>query len=148
MRSTKYKSTGFTLIELMIVIAIIGVLAAIAVPQYNDYIRKSQVTESVATLLELRTRMEQYYQDNRNYLCAGVPLGAANDGTGSVNGRSKFFTFSCSTPGGNQTYLLTATGRAGTQVSCYTYTVDQANTRAATLNGTAFTSWPSNGTSC
>jgi prepilin-type N-terminal cleavage/methylation domain-containing protein len=58
---------GFTLIELMITVAIIAILAAIAVPNYTDYITRSKFTEAHGMLGDLRVKMEQYYMDNRRY---------------------------------------------------------------------------------
>src|SRR2546422_499994 len=54
---------GFTLIELMIVVAIIGILAAIAIPAYQDYIARAQVTDGVELLGGLKTPLAEYYAD-------------------------------------------------------------------------------------
>ena len=64
---------GFTLIEVMIVVAIVAVLAAIALPNYADYVKRGKIIEATSALSDLRTRYEQYYLDNRTYAggCAG-----------------------------------------------------------------------------
>ncbi|MCY9876841.1 pilin [Vibrio natriegens] len=65
MKSNKHKKQqGFTLIELMIVVAIIGVLAAIAIPAYQDYVKKSEASSGLATIKALVTPAEMIYQEN------------------------------------------------------------------------------------
>ncbi len=61
------KQRGFTLIELMIVVAVIGILAAIAIPSYNEYILKSKRKEAIAELLKSEGWMERYYTDNNRF---------------------------------------------------------------------------------
>jgi type IV pilus assembly protein PilE len=101
---------GFTLIEVMIVVAIIAILATVAIPSYQDYIRRGQVAEAGTYLSDLRVKLEQYYQDNRAYSTNGTC------GNGSVSlsppGR-KYFTYTCATAGTYQSYTLTATGSFG-----------------------------------
>lgn len=65
-------SRGFTLIELMITVAITGVLASIAVPSYQDYVRRGQVVEAPTYLSDYRVKMEQYFQDFKNYGSTGT----------------------------------------------------------------------------
>jgi prepilin-type N-terminal cleavage/methylation domain-containing protein len=96
---------GFTLIEVMIVVAIIGALAAIAMPMYNDYVIKSRVNEAVAGLSDLRVKMEQFFQDSRTY------VGACAAGTVTeLPANTKFFDFACSNLAAT-TYTITATGK-------------------------------------
>jgi len=63
----KHRVFGFTLIELMIVVAIVGILSAIAVPQYQDYVLKGRRTAAQAFLLQVAQREQQYFLDNRAY---------------------------------------------------------------------------------
>ena len=65
------RSRGFTLIELMIAVAIVAILAAIAIPSYSDYVRRGRLTDAISRLSAMRVKMEQYFQDNRVY--TGVP---------------------------------------------------------------------------
>jgi type IV pilus assembly protein PilE len=141
------RAQGFTLIELMIVVAIVAVLASIALPSYRDYIRRGQVPEAFTFLSDYRVKLEQYYQDNRAYSTNGTC------GTGVLNFSStaaKYFTFSCSTAGTFQTYTLTATGSAG-QASGHVYTLTNDGSKATTLfKGAASTKtcWLINGSEC
>ena len=115
-------SHGFTLVELLIVVAIVGILASIAVPGYQDYVRRAQVQEAIANLADLRTRLEQYYQDNRSY--AGT---SGTCGVSMPTGLDLRFSYSCGIGNAGQSYLLTATG-AGL-VRGLIYSVDQQGTR-------------------
>jgi type IV pilus assembly protein PilE len=63
---------GFSVIELMIVVAIIGILSAIAMPNYNEYVARSKITEAANELSQMRIKMEQYFQDNRSYETGGA----------------------------------------------------------------------------
>lgn len=123
---TKYKS-GFTLIELMVTVAIIAILAAIAVPSYQNYVRRGQLTEATSSLANYAVLLEQYYQDNRTYLngaACGVPVPAG--------GSAQYFTYGCASPAGGQSFLATATGLAGSLTAGFVYTIDQQNTKATT----------------
>ncbi|GIA98100.1 TPA: prepilin-type N-terminal cleavage/methylation domain-containing protein [Vibrio cholerae] len=93
---------GFTLIELMIVVAIIGVLAAIAVPAYKSYVTKSELATGAATLRSLLTNIDMYHQEKGTYAGISLPEIGATTGmsglgkievTGTVSTATATFTF-------------------------------------------------------
>jgi type IV pilus assembly protein PilE len=128
---------GFTLIELMITIAIIAILAAIALPAYNDYTQRAKLTEAFSALSDFRVRMEQFYQDNRRYDGAGL------NGCGVAAPNSKYFTFLCAPSlAPSQTYTITATGLANEGLTNFVYTLNENNVRATTTLGTGWSGAP------
>jgi type IV pilus assembly protein PilE len=126
---------GFTLIELMIVVAIVAILAGVALPSYFDYVRRGQLPEAQAALSDFRVKMEQYYQDNRNYgaaNCADAGPPSWSAGNGTLNyGAAQFFTYACSLSGGGQGFTITATGSSG-RAAGHDYTITHANARGTT----------------
>ena len=119
-------SKGFTLIEVMITVAIVGILAAIALPAYTDYIIRGRIPEATANMESYRALMEQYYQDNRNYANAAGDCGVAETVLGGQN-----FGYVCAIGASNQLYTLTVAGVGG--MVGYDYTITQGNARATTL---------------
>ena len=118
---------GFTLIELMIVVAVVAVLAAIAIPSYTDYITRARFAEATSALANLRVKMEQYYQDNRNY--GGT--GAGGCGLAGQEPVYKSFGHTCQVTNGGQGFTATATGNAG-RVTGFVFTIDEQNNRRTT----------------
>lgn len=118
---------GFTLIELMITVAIVAIIAAVGYPSYASYVQRSRVAEATGTLSVTRVRLEQYYQDNRNY-------GSTASGCGVAMPGGDYFTYSCSWGAGatSQSFVLTATGKASAGMDGYAFTVDQDNTQQTT----------------
>jgi type IV pilus assembly protein PilA len=98
---------GFTLIELMIVVAIIGILAAVAIPAYQDYIARAQVSEAVNLLASGKTGMAEYFADKATWPAA------ASDVMGSTAGKytATIAILSSATTGGG-TLTLQATMKA------------------------------------
>ena len=137
MRSAK----GFTLIEVMITVAIVAILAAVAIPSYTDYITRSKIQEATSTLLSMRVKMEQYFQDQRTF------IGACAAGTvAPLPAGLKYFTVGCSNQAAT-TYTVTATGIAGSDMAQFSFTIDQGNTRQTTSVPTA-SGWSLPATNC
>lgn len=120
-----FDQRGFTLIELMIVVAVVGIIAAIAVPAYGDYVTRAKIPDATSNLSTRRVQMEQFFLDNRTYV--GAP--ACNvDTTTSTN-----FDFSCDPANGGvaptaTVYTLAANGKSA--MAGFRYTIDQAGNRA------------------
>ena len=118
---------GFTLIELMIVVTVLGILAMIAYPSYSDYIKRGKIAEAASQLGQWRTKMEQYFLDNRTYLDSAGNCGVPAPSGGDI----KYFTYTCPTKTAS-TYTLQAVGNASEGMSGFTYTLDQADTKQTT----------------
>ncbi len=73
------KQQGFTLIELMIVVAIIAILAAIALPAYQDYVARSQVSEAMSLTSGAKTAVAEYYADRGQWPADNAAAGLAQD---------------------------------------------------------------------
>ena len=93
------KLRGFTLVELMIVIAIVGILAAVGYPAYTSSVKKGNRADGIDSLLSLAGRMEEYYLNNDTYVGATVANANSSDG---------LYTLEISAADGF-TYTLTAT---------------------------------------
>jgi type IV pilus assembly protein PilE len=122
---------GFTLIELMIVVAVIGILAGVAIPAYTDYVIRGKLIEGTSALSDGRVKMEQYFQDNRTYV--GGPAPASTTNFTYAVGNLKPVT-------GTETYTVTATGIGS--LSAYSYTINETNTKTSnTPWGNSTTCW-------
>ena len=115
------QQAGFTLIELMITVAIVGILAAIAYPSYTDYVKRAQIPQATAELSQMRNRMERYYQDNRTYVNGGA--------CGAMPSPVDHFDVACVTNNGGQSYTITARG-TGPMLN-FIYTIDQNNAKTS-----------------
>ena len=141
-------NSGFTLIELMIVVAVIAILTSVAYPSYSDYTTRGKMTEATANLGGLRVNLEQYYQDNRKY--NGAASGAC--GVAMPTTDVKYFTFTCASSvasgAGDQKYTITATGNAKGMTG-FVYTIDQNNNKTSTIASPADTAkWGTGDATC
>jgi type IV pilus assembly protein PilE len=112
-------STGFTLIEVMITVAIIGILASIAVPSYQDYVTRSRLVEPQSKLNDTRVQLEQFFMNNRSYVgfdCARAPGGGES------------FKIDC-TKNANS-FLITATGEG--KMAGFSFTLDDQGIKQTT----------------
>jgi prepilin-type N-terminal cleavage/methylation domain-containing protein len=127
-------SRGFTLIELMVTVAVIGILAAIAYPSYRDYVLRGQVVDATNGLAVMRADMERYFQDNRTYAVVDT-LKPPCDPESTVGS----FKLSCDGESTATTYVLKAKGTGTTEA--FTYRVDQKNVRSTEIASTGGYGW-------
>lgn len=133
---------GFTLIELIITVAIIGILSMIAVPAYIGQQKNAQRTEAYSNLQNLRLLEEQYFAENGRYApnpdatwtykgTLALDNGIEDVLTGFKPGAeaSLGFTYSLTSSGTGTAFTATATGKAGKRIAGEVYTIDNNNNR-------------------
>ncbi len=125
---------GFTLIELMIVVAILGVLASIALPAYQQSVRAGARSEAQSMLLKVAANQERFYSDNNSYSTNADPLSSPAVATlTSQNGLYQVSVAACSGGTIGNCFLATATPQGNqTSDSCTTLTITNTGLRGAT----------------
>jgi type IV pilus assembly protein PilE len=143
--SRKHQS-GFTLIELMVTVAIVSVLATIAVTSYSSQVLKSRRTEAKSALLDLAGREERLFSTTNAYSSDASFLGYATASTPmtNINFGNRYYQLTATVPPANPTtYVLTATP-VGSQVrdtTCGSLGVNQLGVQTVTGTGTVATCW-------
>jgi type IV pilus assembly protein PilE len=119
------RTAGFTLIEVMITVAVVAIIAAVALPNYLDYLTRSRLVEAKTNLADMRTRLEQYFLDNRTYPTACIPYAAGSAGAGNIYlpASQKFFAVTCPELTATS-YRVIATGEG------FVFSINESNTRS------------------
>jgi type IV pilus assembly protein PilE len=134
------KSGGFTLIEAMIVVAVIAIIAAIALPSYQDSVRKSRRADATAELERLAARQERWFTENNSYtnVLANLTGGATTTPEGHYN-------LTMTHPGGCGTscFLITATAAGGqsSDTKCTSFSLNEIGARTFGGSGTSRDCW-------
>ncbi len=137
------RTKGFSLVELIIVIAIIGLLAAVAIPSYNSYMLQSRRVDATSFLIEVASEQVRFYSEYNRYSDKMSELGfGAADTAESDEG---FYTVTITTADNNSRYSATAAPMAGSpqlkDVECANFTLNSSAQRTVSGTSTAESCW-------
>jgi len=126
----------------MITVAIIAILAAIAYPNYRDYVIRAQIASATNLLSGVRANLERFYQDNRSYQTVGTFVSPCLATDGSLT--SGNFIATCSSGLGSlaqNSYEIQASGKTGSIVAGFTFTIDQSGNQTSSVVSPGPTAW-------
>jgi len=127
------KATGFSLIELMIVVVIVGILMAISVPAYQGYVLRSHRTDAHSSLLDIAARQERHIAQFNRYAETVTGTGATGLNMASANSRENYYTLGVTSDCADFTICYTITATAvGTQANdtdCPTISYNSVGTK-------------------
>lgn len=130
----RMQAAGYTLVEIMITVVIVGILSAVAIPAYTDYVTRGRLTEAFTALGGAQASAEQFWANNRTYV--------GFDAATTFPAATTNFTYALS-GASTSAYTITATGQA--KAAGFVYTINQAGTKATTGSptgwGTSTTCW-------
>lgn len=137
------KKRGMTLIELMITVAIVGILAAVAYPSYMSHIQKTRRTDGTAKLLEIMSQQERHYSLNNTYVVLSGLSAYADDSVDSDEGHYLITAAACDSGGLGNCVNLTAAaqGVQADDAECGDLSYDSRGGEAETGTGTADDCW-------
>lgn len=145
----KSRNGGFTLIEMMIVVAIVGILAAIAYPSYQEYVRRGNRAEARATMMDIAQMQERYFSSNNAYLTIPAAPAAPPAGWKNWSGSSGAVKYNLSvavvaadgsvSPPVPASFTITATPAAGyADPNCSSLTFDNSGSKGSSPKGTDY----------
>lgn len=148
-RSIRHRIAGFTLIEVMITVAIVAILAAVALPNYRNYVIRGKLVPQTNALAAMRAQMEQYYLDNRTYLSITTVtpniLSPCDDT--SVSKTYDTYSLSCASKSATA-YVIQSVATTTSPATPAAYTMDQSGLQATTALPSYWGALPANASGC
>jgi type IV pilus assembly protein PilE len=138
---------GFSLIELMVAVAIVGILAAVAIPSYTQHVLKTRRSDGKEMLLNVASLQERYFFQNNTYTTNVALLGLTKDGADEfVKSPDGFYRIQVSTTDAKKNFTLTATAQGGQtkDTDCLSLVVTSTGAKSSTKSGgtdTTATCW-------
>ncbi|MFT4563408.1 MAG: type IV pilus assembly protein PilE [Gammaproteobacteria bacterium] len=136
----RHSAHGFTLVELLIVVVVVGILASIAYPSYQEYGLRAKRAEARNALLDATARLERLYSDENRYWKSVTDDGPLSNTVSATSSHGKYtMGYASSTP--FQTFTLTATPVGFVDAKCTTLTLSDTGEQNHTGNGTDEECW-------
>ncbi len=139
------RQKGFTLIELMLVVAIIAILSAIAIPSYNQYVLASQRTVAKNTLMDIANRQETFFANNKTYTSSLTNLGLSDpyyvDENGSTTAANALYAITLASATTTFTATATPQNAVASDATCGIYTLDQSEGKTFSKGGSVDDCW-------
>lgn len=133
------RRSGYTLVELLVVVTIVAVLAAVAIPSYRQYTKRAKRTDATTALLRLAAMQERFYIQNNQYASAAQMATAPPAGLGISGTEHGYYTLSISSPSPTTGYSATATiasgGEQADDSECAVFSINDQGQRGASTGG-------------
>jgi type IV pilus assembly protein PilE len=143
-------SKGFTLIELLVTVAIIGIISAVAIPQYSEYVRRSAREEAKGEMLNIAQMQERFFTNNNTYLAIAAPPAPAPNGWKNFSGNNRAsakYNIAVAAMGGGgnniqNSYVITASPANGfIDPKCGNLSLTSQGVKSSTINNGAPPCW-------
>ena len=133
--------TGFTLIEIMIVVAIVGILSSIALPSYQKYVLRSHRTAAISALQDLASRQTTYFSTNNAYTASLTALGYSADPNPVPNAGDAYYNIAAAVTATSFTLTATAINNQVKDTDCVNFVINDLGVKTVSGSSTSAACW-------